>query len=340
MSRSSARRAPSRLDPFPRWHRRETGASVITWTVVIGGTVAILLIARSAFSVNGLTATARAEIPKQWVGVYKSAAKTCRGLPWQTLAGIGWVASRHGAGQADPATGDLSQPLAGGPMGLRPAAWERFATLAPDRPDGTPPSIQNMRDAIYTTAKELCGGGALINDLNLAIRAHNPDPLRVMEVVLKSARYGHGSALPNVDALVASAAGLGAEGSRVPSGSGGTTVVAAALRALGTPYVWGAESPATGFDCSGLVWWAYRQVGISLGRTTDQQVRQGVGIRSGQLRPGDLLFMRGGRPIHDLGHVGIYAGDGLQVIAPRSGKSVTVQRVDLDDVQAVRRILR
>ncbi|MGH9178681.1 MAG: NlpC/P60 family protein [Acidimicrobiales bacterium] len=338
--------------------------SIVTRTVVVGGTVAIILVARSAFPLDGLTSSARAEIPDELVGVYKAAAKQCRGLPWQTLAGIGWVASRHAGGAADPVTGDVAVPIVGpaldgsngsvqvrdrtqpdgwahplGPMGLLPSAWARFATLAPGRPAGATPSVQNVRDAIYTTANELCRGAPLVNDLNLSIRVHNPQPLHVMEVLLKSARYGHGTALPDVDALVAAAGGLGSAGSAPPTGSGRRAVVAAALRVLGTPYVWGAESPAEGFDCSGLVWWAYRQAGVAVARTTDDQVRMGVGIRSGELQPGDLLFTRGGQQVHDLGHVAIYAGDGYQVIAPRSGKSVTVQPVDLDEVQAVRRIL-
>lgn len=58
-----------------------------------------------------------------------------------------------------------------------------------------------------------------------------------------------------------------------------------------------------------------------------------------ELRSGDLLFSRRGQPVHDGGDLGIYAGVGLQIIAPRSGKPVTVQPVDFDRVQAVRRIL-
>ena len=113
----------------------------------------------------------------------------------------------------------------------------------------------------------------------------------------------------------------------------------AAARMMGVPYVWGAESPTDGFDCSGLVWWAYKEAGLSVPRTTDGLIDAGRPITSGALRPGDLLFTRGGQVVHDFGHVAIYAGGGLEVIAPRSGKSVTVQKVDLDRVQAVRRIL-
>ena len=79
---------------------------------------------------------------------------------------------------------------------------------------------------------------------------------------------------------------------------------------------------------------------ISVARTTETLIREGVPVSTGQqLQPGDLIFTRGGQRVHDLGHVSIYAGGGMEVIAPRSGKSVTVQRVDFDRTQAVRRLL-
>lgn len=266
--------------------------SVAGKTIILGGTVAIAIIAKAAFPMDGLTPVARQEIPAEMVDVYKSAATRCGRLPWQVVAAIGWVESRHAGGKA-------------------------------------------AADAI---ADELCGGAPIVTDLNLAIRRHTADPIDVMQILLKAARYGSGD-VPDVDALLA-AVSVSAE--QAPAGSGGSAgvaVVRAALQMLGTPYVWGAESPADGFDCSGLVWWAYRQAGVSVARTTGDLVKAGVPIHKGELRPGDLLFTRGGQQVHDLGHVAIYAGGGMEVVAPRSGKSVTVQKVNIDRIQAVRRIL-
>ena len=339
--------------------------SVAGKTFILGGTVAIAIVARAAFPLDGLTPIARQEIPSEMVEVYKSAATRCGGLQWQVLAAIGWVESRHAGGAADPDTGDVAAPIVGpaldgtdgspqmvdksqpdgwvhpvGPMGLLPAAWERYGTLAPDRPAGATPSVQNVRDAAYATAAELCGDSPVVFDLNRSIRSHTPRPAHVMEVLLKAARYGSGDDVPDVAALVAAADGAAGVGGGGAVGAGVHAVLAAAARVLGTPYVWGAESPGAGFDCSGLVWWSYRQAGVSLPRTTEGQVNVGVAVSTGEaLRPGDLLFTRGGQQVHDLGHVAIYAGGGLEVVAPRSGKSVTVQRVNLDRVQAVRRIL-
>ncbi len=72
----------------------------------------------------------------------------------------------------------------------------------------------------------------------------------------------------------------------------------------------------------------------------DDLIHAGSAVPVGSaLQPGDLIFTRGGRPTRDFGHVGMYAGDGFEVIAPRTGKSVMLQRVESDRVQAVRRLL-
>lgn len=344
--------------------------SVVTRTIVVGGTVASAIILTATLRANQLTPAARAEIPSTLVSVYKDAAERCDGLPWQVLAAIGWVESRHGAGAIDAATGQLAKPIAGapfdgtdgrpkipdpvsndgwthplGPMGILPSAWAQYATLAPGRPPDATPDIQNAWDAIHTTAEEMCGPAPVLFDVNASIRAHTPDPIDVMEILVKAARYGSGDDVPDVATLVAAAsrqAGVstpGGEPSRSTPSSTATAVVLAAARMLGVPYVWGAESPTDGFDCSGLVWWAYREAGIDVPRTTDGQVNAGRPITSGALQPGDLLFTRGGQVVHDLGHVAIYAGGGMEVVAPRSGKSVTVQKVDMEGIQAVRRLL-
>jgi len=93
-----------------------------------------------------------------------------------------------------------------------------------------------------------------------------------------------------------------------------------------TPYVWGGTTPA-GFDCSGLVQYCYRKIGVSIPRTSRQQFRYGAFIppnRLDLLEPGDLVFFgRGGDPsrVH---HVGMYIGGGDMIHAPQTGMLVSV----------------
>lgn len=94
-----------------------------------------------------------------------------------------------------------------------------------------------------------------------------------------------------------------------------------ALGKRGDPYVWGAAGP-NAFDCSGLVKWAYAQVGISLPHYTVYQFNSGEHISRSQLEPGDLVFF-----YSDIGHVGMYIGNGLMVDAPTFGEPVQVQPV-------------
>ncbi|SHE29294.1 Cell wall-associated hydrolase, NlpC family [Ferrithrix thermotolerans DSM 19514] len=86
--------------------------------------------------------------------------------------------------------------------------------------------------------------------------------------------------------------------------------VNAALSMQGKPYVWGGASPSTGFDCSGLVMWAYAQAGISLPHNAAMQYEATQRISYSQLQPGDLIFF-GMLPYH----VAIYIGGGMEVVA-------------------------
>jgi cell wall-associated NlpC family hydrolase len=98
--------------------------------------------------------------------------------------------------------------------------------------------------------------------------------------------------------------------------SRGVRAVQIANRLTGTPYVWGGASPRSGFDCSGLVQYVYWRLGIPLPHYTFSQYRHGRSVSRSSLRPGDLVFFYG------LKHVGIYAGGGKYIHAPRPGSTV------------------
>jgi cell wall-associated NlpC family hydrolase len=97
---------------------------------------------------------------------------------------------------------------------------------------------------------------------------------------------------------------------------------------LGRPYRWGGSSPETGWDCSGLVQWAYRKVGIELPRVTEDQVNApgGQHIDRRHLLPGDLVFFRD--KTGDVHHVGISMGGDRFIHAPHTGGVVYESSLD------------
>jgi cell wall-associated NlpC family hydrolase len=94
---------------------------------------------------------------------------------------------------------------------------------------------------------------------------------------------------------------------------------------VGKPYRFGGSSPS-GFDCSGLVLYSYKQAGVALPHSTDKQRSASRVVKVAELRRGDLLFFNQEGKKH--GHVGIYVGEGKFVHAPSSGKSVRSDSLD------------
>lgn len=100
------------------------------------------------------------------------------------------------------------------------------------------------------------------------------------------------------------------------------SVLQRAFALLGTPYRWGGTSPDRGFDCSGLVGYVFRSIGVDLPRVSRAMAHEGIAITDpATLAEGDLVFF--GRR-NRVDHVGIYIGDGKFLHAPRTGRDVTV----------------
>ncbi|WP_297712860.1 C40 family peptidase [Clostridium sp.] len=100
----------------------------------------------------------------------------------------------------------------------------------------------------------------------------------------------------------------------------GNAVVDYAYKFLGTPYQWGGTTPS-GFDCSGFTQYVFKNAaGVSLPRTTYDQINVGVAVSYNDLQPGDLVFPH-------TGHVGIYVGGGQMIHAPSTGDVVKVSSV-------------
>lgn len=98
-------------------------------------------------------------------------------------------------------------------------------------------------------------------------------------------------------------------------------VLAFARAQIGKPYVWGATGPSS-YDCSGLTKAAWREAGVTLPRTTWDQVKVGSRVATSNLQPGDLVFF-----YDDISHVGIYKGDGMMIHAPKPGATVREESI-------------
>jgi cell wall-associated NlpC family hydrolase len=110
-------------------------------------------------------------------------------------------------------------------------------------------------------------------------------------------------------------------GSSASATARAASALAAAKTRLGLPYVYGASGPSS-FDCSGLTSWAYAQAGVSIPRTSESQANAGTHLTLSQLQPGDLVIFYG-----DAHHVGLYAGNGMVLHAPKPGAVVRYEAI-------------
>lgn len=108
---------------------------------------------------------------------------------------------------------------------------------------------------------------------------------------------------------------------RIADAAVGGAIADVAMGMVGTRYRYGGTDPLEGFDCSGLVYYAYEQAGYRVPRTSQELFRAARKISLGDADPGDLMFFQDQTK---LSHVGIYLGDGLFVHAPATGQNVAV----------------
>ena len=297
--------------------RRAAGALVALGLVVglLGTAVvasAVSLLDVGAGAPTG-TAAATARIPPAMMALYQQAAATCPGLPWTILAAIGTVESDNGQSTLPGVHAGANGAGAQGPMQFEPATFRAYDEPVP--PGGAdPPSPYDPTDAVYAAARLLCANGASGgSDIAAAVYAYNHAASYVAQVL----------------ALAQSLARTGPAGAAgTPVTRAGAVALAWGLTQIGTPYVWGGESPGVGFDCSGLVQAAYRVAGLALPRVAQDQYDGTPKLAAGQpLAPGDLVFFGTGPGAID--HVGLYAGvvggDAVMVDAPHTGADVRAE---------------
>jgi cell wall-associated NlpC family hydrolase len=258
---------------------------------------------------GGPSVAALSGIPPAYLALYMGAARTCPGLPWGVLAGIGEVESDHGQSTAPGVHSGANYAGAEGPMQFEPAT---FAEYAVDGDHDGQLSPYDPADAVYTAAAMLCASGAASGTaagIRQAVFAYNHSQAYVNDVLGWAARYT----------------------SPVPSGAA-VTAIAFALRQIGKPYQWGAAGPDA-YDCSGLVYAAYAAAGIHIARTTFGWRQDGPAVPLTQIQPGDLLFSAGSDGTSaNPGHVVVYLGGGQVVQAPQIGEDVQIDPLDLAGV--------
>lgn len=111
-----------------------------------------------------------------------------------------------------------------------------------------------------------------------------------------------------------------------PPPKGADKIVRKAWSQMGKKYRVGGASPQKGFDCSGLVWWSYRQCGIKVPRITTGQAKAGKPVSRKAARPGDIVVFRTGNSPRGL-HTGIYAGNDRFIHSPSSGKRICMEKI-------------
>ena len=249
------------------------------------------------------SASAVAQIPPAMLALYQQAAATCAGLPWTVLAAIGTVESDNGQSTLPGVHSGANPAGAEGLMQFEPSTFAQYDEPVP--PGGAnPPSPYDPTDAVYAAARDLCANGAANGaNLSAAIYAYNHSSGYVSQVLALAESYGQTTA------------------QTVATGTAGGIALDWALAQVGTPYIWGGETPGVGFDCSGLVQAAYRVAGISLPRVAQDQYDAGPQIPAGDpLLPGDLVFFGNGPTSID--HVGLVVLPGVMVDAPHTGADV------------------
>ncbi|WP_432105881.1 C40 family peptidase [Streptomyces sp. bgisy091] len=318
-------------------------------TISVGATAAVvvgaLVQATGAGSAGGgLGATLSTSVPAEYRSLVEKAGDTCPEISPNLLAAL--LTQESGF-----------NPKASSPVGAQgiaqfmPSTWE---THGIDANGDSKRDVWDPEDAIPSSGKYLCTLADDVKDVpgdqqSNILAAYNAGPGAVK-------KYGGVPPYKETQNYVQSISTLANKpsGGKSTSSSQAVAAVNAAEAQLGTPYSWGggnANGPSkgsccspngisgastTGFDCSGLVLYAYAEAGIHLPRTAAAQYAESEPVGPGEMRPGDLVFY--GTSAASIHHVGIYVGDGWIINAPRPGAEVRYDPMDMmSDLYSVAR---
>ncbi|GAB3462435.1 hypothetical protein GCM10027570_48830 [Streptomonospora sediminis] len=271
-------------------------------------------------------------IPENYLEIYRSVGEE-KGIPWNILAGVGQVESKHGRWDGPGITEGHNSAGAAGPMQFGALdgsaagnSWGGEPVMdTEDRPeegygqDGNDDgvvSVYDPADAIPAAADYLLAHGAE-EDMDQAIYGYNHAWWYVDDVTRWADQYADGNFDTSGSIEQAVNCELNTQGQPIAQAPDelSQAVVDWAMDQRGKPYLWGGTGPSA-FDCSGLVQGAYKDIGAAIPRTSQEQWSFGPKIPEGQEQPGDLVFFdvqQGDIP--GPGHVGMVIGDGLMVEA-------------------------
>jgi cell wall-associated NlpC family hydrolase len=257
-------------------------------------------------------------IPSNYLALYKKAGQQY-GIPWNVLAGVGYVETHHGQLKAPGVLSGENYAHAGGPMQFIPGTW---ATYGVDGDGDNKKDRYDPADAIPAAARYLKASGAP-DRMRDAIFAYNHLVSYVNNVLSWAKKYASG----NFGVVQASGPKCAdVNGAPVAPSEVAAKVINFAKAQIGKRYIFGAEGPDS-FDCSGLTMAAYKTVGDNIPRTSDVQYWWGAEIKKGQEQPGDLVFFDYFPGHSGPGHVGIVYNPqkGIMIVAPHTGDVVKYQ---------------
>jgi uncharacterized protein YycO len=270
--------------------------------------------------VTNVSTTAQSDIPANYLDLYKKWGKKT-GVQWTVLAAVGKRETDHGRSSLTGVKSGTNYAGAAGPMQFLISTWggkakikipSKFSGYASDGDDDGWADIYNPADAILGAAKMLKRNGAP-GDLKRALFVYNHAMWYVEQVLEIARRYASDGTLdlppdadPACDTPIVEAAPTDVV----------RKILQYALAQRGKPYRWGGTGPDA-FDCSGIIYMAYRAAGLSIPRTTFGQWPFGAKVTKGSEHAGDLVFFNAGPGTSSSspGHVGMIVSPGKMIEA-------------------------